>query len=593
MSDGNPAETTPGATDLSKQMPLLQDNSVQPEEIKPPMPPSSPLDSAHVQALLSAARATASGAGISLEPAWFVAPKPAIRPVRSVRAPARLLIVALGLGGMVDALFYGQQPGIGLLVFVLLALVAVTGLAWNEDVRVDRRNVPVLATPLLFFSIMVSVRDNGFLVFLDICAVLYLAGLLVRLYVGGTLFTRNLPGFMGAPWQSVGHALIDAVSPLLAVARAQVGESQSRKRTAAVIRGLLLAVPLLVILVPLLLSADAVFAREANQLFAWLFPKDWEERFWRGVLILCCGWLAAGALVYALTRPADMPASSPKEPVRPFGFIEGMTPLALVAVLFAAFVTVQFAYLFGGDARVQAIPGLTYSAYARQGFGELVVVALLTLGIVTLWQRLMRREAAGKEIAFRSIATLLVAMTLVMLASAYQRMAVYEAAYGASDMRLYVDVFIVCLGLTFAWFTLTLWSGLQRYFTFGALVCGMGYVAALNLLVPDAVVARTNVERARTGQHRLDQGTLAQLSDDAIPVLCDAFERMPASADRAAIAKTLQERLELRKQERTHYGWPSWNASRERAYRCLQGQADALAIAAAAAVVQTTGKGGC
>ena len=49
-----------------------------------------------------------------------------------------------------------------------------------------------------------------------------------------------------------------------------------------------------------------------------------------------------------------------------------------VALLFAAFVLVQFRYFFGGAQNI-GLQGFTFAEYARRGYGELMAVAFLSL----------------------------------------------------------------------------------------------------------------------------------------------------------------------------------------------------------------------
>ncbi|MBA2384669.1 MAG: DUF4173 domain-containing protein [Actinobacteria bacterium] len=57
-------------------------------------------------------------------------------------------------------------------------------------------------------------------------------------------------------------------------------------------------------------------------------------------------------------------------------------PLALLDLLFLAFVAVQFAVLFGGHDRVVETAGLTYADYARSGFWQLLAATVLTFAVV-------------------------------------------------------------------------------------------------------------------------------------------------------------------------------------------------------------------
>lgn len=503
---------------------------------------------------------------------------PAISPQRTLSGPARLLVAALGLGGMVDALLYGQQPGIGVSLFALLALGALIGLALRENLRANLHAIFITGVPLIFFTGMIAVRDNGFLTFLNSVVSLFLAGLLAHFFAGGRLVTVGVGGFLGLPWLSFGNTIIGAAPAVRKVSDDHAGRSEGRRKWLPVLRGLVIAAPILAVLVPLLVSADAAFAQQAERLFGWLFPENWGERVWRITLIIGSAWGIAGGFVYALTRQ-EREGITQKTPGQPLGFTEGMVPLALVCTLFGGFLLVQAEYLFGGSVRVQAVPGLTYADYARRGFGELVTVAALTLTLALTWQRLMRREGGLQIRLFKGSVTLLVGLTLVTLASAYQRMSAYEAAYGATETRLYVDAFIVFLSAVLVWFAVTLWTEKERYFAFGGFLCVLAYVASINLLNPDAAVARTNIARSLPEKQTLDSYTMRRLSDDAIPALCAALDRA-TGAERTQLAAVLRHRLTEREVQRKQVGWPSWNLSRENAFRQLRSRAGSLPVEA-------------
>ena len=108
-------------------------------------------------------------------------------------------------------------------------------------------------------------------------------------------------------------------------------------------------------------------------------------------------------------------------------------------------------------------------------------------------------------------------LVLVLLVSAWRRMALYEATFGYTELRLIVYVFMCWLGLTLVWFLLTLWLRPDR-FAIGALLAVMGFVATLNLINPDAFIARQNLDRYEQSGD-LDAAYLASLSDDAVPEL--------------------------------------------------------------------------
>ena len=86
------------------------------------------------------------------------------------------------------------------------------------------------------------------------------------------------------------------------------------------------------------------------------------------------------------------------------------------------------------------------------------------------------RREARQGLAFNISSTILVALTCVMLVSAFKRLLLYEDFYGFTEMRLYPHVFMVWLGLLLAWFVVTLWLRPDR-FAIGLLIAAFGFVA--------------------------------------------------------------------------------------------------------------------
>lgn len=489
---------------------------------------------------------------------------------RRLNAPQRVLLVALGLGGSAHALLLDGPLGVGVLVFVLSLLGALLSLGRRENVRPVWGSFVFLVLPLVFFAVMIVVRASVLLTLLNSWACLALFALVAHFYQADRLGRATLGALLGVPWGVWGKALTSA-APLIRAAGAQADLSKTSRCFAPLSRGLLLSLPIVGVFVYLLMSADAVFARAVDNALAWLFPSDWSARAWRLVVALLVAWLSAGALAHALTRSAAPSAPPSRTPAGPLGFAEAAIVLTLVNVVFAVFVVVQFAYLFGGQTRVLALPGLSFADYARRGFFELVCVAALTLALVLGLKATTHRPNFWAAHGFNVLASLLVALTLVLLASALARMSAYEAAYGATELRLCVDVFIVWLGTTLLWLAATLWWARAR-FALGGFVAALAALVVLNLLNPDALIARRNLHRYRaTGQIDLDY--LSSLSDDVVPTL---VRDMPPAllartiwGDAHTFADELRRRKAARVQDDSWRRWPAFHFARHRAYQAL------------------------
>ena len=116
----------------------------------------------------------------------------------------------------------------------------------------------------------------------------------------------------------------------------------------------------------------------------------------------------------------------------------------------------------------------------------------------------------------------MVVLVGVILVSAYQRLRLYEAAYGFSRLRTYTHAFMICLGILLAAVLVLEILQRERLFMTAVLLVGVGFAASLNLLNVDAFIVSQNVLRAAEG-HELDVAYLASLSPDAVPALADAY----------------------------------------------------------------------
>jgi len=488
-----------------------------------------------------------------------------------LKTPTCILLVALALGWSVDLFFYGKALGISAPLFVLLLMAALFGLGWLEGVRPVRCNLWLLA-PLIFFAGMVFVRANPFVTFLNVVASLALLGLIAHFYAAGHLQRLGLIGYLIVLLRTAGNALVRPAPLVSASMDLKAVRRRGSRNLLPVIRGLLLALPVLVIFTLLLASADLVFADYLKDLFSLEISPDLLELLWRGIIVLGAAWFLAGGLAYALGRSQasddqgalEKALGSLAQVVR-LGFVEVATVLISVDLLFLVFVWIQFAYLFGGRANI-TIEGYTYAEYARRGFFELVAVSVLTLGLILGLRWLARRDTHRQGRIFNGLSSLMVGLVLVILASAFQRLRLYEAAYGYTQLRLYSHVLMVWLAAAFVWFLVTLWRWSDR-FAIGAFVAALGFLATLNAINPDAFIARQNLARYQaTG--KLDAYYLTRLSEDAVPALVLAVGQVTGD-EREVLSDHLRYRLESMEESVRWRSWPSFHLARRRAYDLL------------------------
>jgi hypothetical protein len=340
--------------------------------------------------------------------------------------------------------------------------------------------------------------------------------------------------------------------------------SRHHRQARAAAVGAVLAVPVLLVFGGLLVSADPGFDRIVQSLVDWGFSKGASHVLLAGFI----AWTSAGYLRTlatakdpVLTLGSTALAKAPRKPA--LGILELGIPLGALSLIFLVFVGLQARYLFGGEAVILETAGLTYAEYARGGFFELVTVATLLLPVLLGTEWLLDRSNPKNVTRFRALSTTLLVLIGLIMLSAVQRMRLYMDAYGLTQDRFYAMAFMIWIGVVLALFGATVLRGMRNRFAFGAVTTGFATLAALNIMNPDAVIARTNLARAEAGAE-LDLEYAARLNADAIPAL---IARAPAllPEDQCDVFWSAIDRWTPQEAA----DWRSWNLGRANARRAV------------------------
>jgi hypothetical protein len=479
--------------------------------------------------------------------------------VNNVRfeTPYRLLVIAVSFGMIADGLLRVTPWGLNLLLAVACALAAsVTLTCWSAiDMTGEGR---WLVPAIVFFAAALVWRDSPTLTTANACALLVSVTLAALSARAGQLRLAGVSQYLLGTLYVVMYALAGLLPTLTReVPWRQVATARVGGTALAATRGLAIAIPPLIVFSVLLAAADANFER----LLADFLDVDMGEFMVRALLIATYAWLCGGVLREMLLAPLRPRVWSEVPRGLTIGAIELSIVLGLIDLLFLTFVMLQLPYLFGG--RVQ-VSSMGYSEYARRGFFELVWVAGLSLPLLLLLHWLVPKTAPRTARVFGVLAAAMVALLLVIEASAIQRMQIYVADTGLTELRLQASAFMAWLCLVLVWFLATVLRGYPNRFAFGALVSAFVLIGMLDVVNPDAVIVRTNATYGHLfDSGRLDERPLASLSADATPALVEALPLLP-EPDRAQVTARL-----LKKHSTAQADWRTFNLSRWQAAAAL------------------------
>lgn len=270
--------------------------------------------------------------------------------------------------------------------------------------------------------------------------------------------------------------------------------------------GLLISVPLLLIIGPLLLTADIVFNNFADRLFSDLL-RDLDLGTILGLAITTLfGLVFSHGILVQLCGKHIRPEVKDKKTMEPIIAITFTSVLTLVYVCFSV---IQILYLFIGN--MQLPDHYTYAQYAREGFFQLLFVCILNLILVLFCMSHYRDNKILK-----GILTVICGCTYIMIASSTLRMLMYIGSYHLTFLRVFVLLALFVLFLCLTGVVISVYKPEFPLFTYMLVIVSVCYIA-FSLSRPDTYIATYNIKSEAT-----DMYYYYELSPDAAPILAKA-----------------------------------------------------------------------
>ena len=487
--------------------------------------------------------------------------------------PNRFWFLVIFLGWAFDFLFWKKPTGVNFFIYVALCLGTGFYLLKADGLRLSPRS-GLLLVPIAFLAAMTFIRQEPMTVFLSVAGTLFLMGVFAITYLNGQWTRYGLIDYFLGYLRLLGSMIARPLGFSAEVRKEQPSPDEKRgSRVWPVVRGIVIALPVIAIFASLLSSADPIFGSRFQEFIDFFKIDNLPEYIFRLVYILVFAYAITGTFLHAAEKSGE--ELEEKSRISPFlGFTESTIVLGSVVVLFLAFVVIQFQYFFGGHANIN-VDGYTYSEYARRGFGELVAVAFFSLLMLLGLGAITKRENETQRKVFSGLGVTLVVLVIVMLVSAFQRLVLYEYAYGFSRLRTYTHVFMIWLALLLVTVVVFEVMRRERSVGFAMVMASLGFVVSLGLLNVDGFIVRQNVKRELNGaadetftqgRPSLDAKYFLDLSDDSVPALADAFtnEALPESV-REKIGAALTCKQYDRDQDAQKRPWQAFHLSRYRA----------------------------
>ncbi len=301
------------------------------------------------------------------------------------------------------------------------------------------------------------------------------------------------------------------------IASLLAAKSQRKTSFGKALLGILLAIPVLMIVIPLLISSDVAFAG---------FITSFFENISLTIFKVIVGLIITPFVIaycFAL-KNSEKKEYTPSK----FSGIDNtivISFLSVISICYLAYLFSQLAYFF--SAFKGFLPEgyeFNVSTYARRGFFEMSAIAAINFLIIFGALLLSIKKNKKMCMPSRLICLFISVFTLIIITTAISKMVLYIQGFGMTRLRITTSAFMVFLGIVFLSVILRLFIAKVKVLRV-ALVTAGTVLLILGAVNVDHVVAAYNYHAYKNNVlETIDVKTIYNLGDEGMPYLVKLLE---------------------------------------------------------------------
>ena len=451
----------------------------------------------------------------------------------------KIVLGVIALSILHSILFYAQDLGISVVLFTISELLLVIYSLKSRN-KVKNSNAFFLSIPIAAISLTYALFNNVFFYIMNFFAIIGLTGIMIVWAIYGEFNFKNI----------IINTILVIFKPIIYIGEAvkliyknifnknqtksegkikeTVKESKVFKQ---ILLGFVISIPLLIIILALLISADSVFAQflePIKQLIANIFSiRFWASMYFRifVFLIVCIYFMAFICNILKFDTETKKVQNGMEIRMQNITVNTVLTVLNIVYLLFSI---VQFTYLF---TQIGTDGSFNYAEYARKGFFQLMIVTIINFAIILLTNANKRETSKVVNIYTKIMNLFLIIFTVIMICSSFLRMSLYEHEFGYTFLRLMVFFILVTelvlIVPTVAYVFTKKVKLLKSYIVILAIMYSL-----INFTNVDKTIAAKNVDKyivdskleVSKERSKADFNYLKKLSIDAIPDIIRLYD---------------------------------------------------------------------
>lgn len=360
----------------------------------------------------------------------------------------KVFIISIILAVLHSILFWGKSLGASVTLFSVAALFGIMYI-FERNGKIRNSKAFLLSIPIILLSITYFIFNNLFFTILNMIVIIILFATMITFAIFDYKeIIKKISLIIFRPIIKIEDMLRDCGNEFSKNEKKCKNESKN-KNVKKIMLGILVSIPILIIILMLLSSADTIFASGINQITHTIFNLigqiELGDIFYR-ILLIALITIYIMAFVYNIYDMQEEQNENNYENNQRFDnkirvdSIVSNTILTILNFVYLIFCYIQIVNLFIGYSNLQEYE---YANYARQGFFQLMVVSLINL-IIILVTTHNKNETTEKQKRYSQIMNIMLAIfTVIILISSFMRMNLYEQAFGYTFLRLMVYFILI------------------------------------------------------------------------------------------------------------------------------------------------------
>lgn len=402
---------------------------------------------------------------------------------------------------------YKNPSGITFPLFTLGTIIFFVLCMKKLDVKVKPYSIFYVVC-IELFGLSTCLTDSGVIIFLNKCSIFFLVivFLLHNFYDSKDWnFLEHIKAYFIIVFVSIGFIYKPFMH--LSLYRKIKALSETKKENHKflyVFLGVAISLPLVVIVLALLISADAVF----ENIFVSMFEDiSLFSLVWNGILIGILFVIVFFVVYMLVSFLCNYPVNAVRKEKDGAEPLIAITISVILSFIYVMFCGIQVVYLFVGGNGLTLPNNMTYAEYAREGFFQLLYVCIINLIFVLIGIYFFKKSNVLK--VFLSIIT---GCTYIMIASSAMRMLLYIQYKYLTFLRVFVLWALLVIALIMIGVFITIFKKKFDFFHYAVVLVSCLYLL-FSFAHVDYLIAKVNLDNASLEtQYAFFEGT--ELYDD-------------------------------------------------------------------------------